>query len=309
MLHMTTTYNAGSHLLAVLTAVCTFFLLIAGALVTSNEAGLAVPDWPLSYGSVTPPMVGGILYEHSHRVIAAFVGMLTIALAVALSRREPRRWVRRLGLVALGAVVAQGLLGGLTVLFFLPIPISVAHATLAQIFFGTVVSLALFSGRWWQSEVPQQEDVGWPPLRKLAVWAVVAIFLQLILGAAFRHKGFGITPHLVGAAIVTVVVFWTAGALRRRFHANRTLRRCSVALHMLLGTQLLLGGAAWWSRLNTRDYPQPMPLTVTLTLAHTVFGALTLAVAILAALISYRILLPPGETVLAARRDAVRSAL
>ncbi len=309
MLHMTTTYNAASHLLAVLTAVCTFFLLIAGALVTSNEAGLAVPDWPLSYGSVTPPMVGGILYEHSHRVIAAFVGMLTIALAVALSRREPRRWVRRLGLVALGAVVAQGLLGGLTVLFFLPIPISVAHATLAQIFFGTVVSLALFSGRWWQSEVPQQEDVGWPPLRKLAVWAVVAIFLQLILGAAFRHKGFGITPHLVGAAIVAVVVFWTAGALRRRFHANRTLRRCSVALHMLLGTQLLLGGAAWWSRLSTRDYPQPMPLTVTLTVAHTVSGALTLALAILVALISYRILLPPGETVLASRRDAVGSAL
>ncbi len=108
------------HRFAVFTAACTFLLLVAGALVTSNDAGLAVPDWPLSYGSVAPPMVGGIFYEHSHRVMATFVGILTIVLAVWLWRSEPRRWVRRLGLIALGAVIAQGVLGGLTVVFFLP---------------------------------------------------------------------------------------------------------------------------------------------------------------------------------------------
>src|SRR6202166_872841 len=108
------------HRFAVFTACCTFLLLIAGALVTSNDAGLSVPDWPLSYGSLTPPMVGGIFYEHGHRVIASFVGLLSIVLAVWLWRVEPRRWVRRLGWAALGAVVAQGLLSGLTVLFFLP---------------------------------------------------------------------------------------------------------------------------------------------------------------------------------------------
>src|SRR2546426_3568124 len=130
---MTTSKKTGLHRFALFTAGCTLLLLVAGALVTSNDAGLSVPDWPLSYGSLTPPMVGGIRYEHSHRLIASFVGLLTIVLAIWLWLREPRPWVRRLGLVALGAVIAQGVLGGLTVWFFLPVPISVAHASLAQL--------------------------------------------------------------------------------------------------------------------------------------------------------------------------------
>src|SRR5580700_11004773 len=112
--------NRNVHRFAVFTACCTFLLLIAGALVTSNDAGLSVPDWPLSYGSFLPPMVGGIFWEHGHRMIATFVGILTIVLAVWLWRSEPRPWVRRLGLGALGLIVAQGVLGGLTVRFYLP---------------------------------------------------------------------------------------------------------------------------------------------------------------------------------------------
>src|SRR5437899_9420341 len=96
---MTTSKKTGLHRFALFTAGCTLLLLVAGALVTSNDAGLSVPDWPLSYGSLTPPMVGGIRYEHSHRLIASFVGLLTIVLAVWLWLREPRPWVRRLGLV------------------------------------------------------------------------------------------------------------------------------------------------------------------------------------------------------------------
>src|SRR5947209_16157124 len=166
---MTTSKKTGLHRFALFTAGCTLLLLVAGALVTSNDAGLSVPDWPLSYGSLTPPMVGGIRYEHSHRLIASFVGLLTIVLAVWLWLREPRHWVRRLGLVALGAVIAQGVLGGLTVWFFLPVPISVAHASLAQLFFGTVISLALFTSRWWQSDLPQLDDSGAPRVRQLAL--------------------------------------------------------------------------------------------------------------------------------------------
>src|ERR1700684_776632 len=136
--------NRNVHRFAVFTACCTFLLLIAGALVTSNDAGLSVPDWPLSYGSLMPPMIGGIFYEHGHRMIATLVGTLTIVLAVWLSLVEPRRWVRRLGWAALGLVIAQGLLGGLTVLFYLPPAVSSAHATLAQLYFITVLSLAVF---------------------------------------------------------------------------------------------------------------------------------------------------------------------
>jgi len=298
---MAQTYNRRLHVYAVFTACCTFLLLVAGALVTSNDAGLSVPDWPLSYGSVTPPWVGGIRYEHSHRVVATLVGLLTIGLAIWLGRSELRRWVRRLGYFALATVVAQGILGGITVKFFLPIPVSVAHATLGQLFFGLVVSIAIFTARWWHSDVPQAEDPGSPRAGSLAAWSVAAVFLQLILGAAFRHKGFGIVPHLIGAAVVSVLVFWTAGVLRRRFEQVPALRGSVRLLHVLLGAQLLLGGAAWWSRVWSAEFPQPMPPMVILTVAHTVVGALVLASTLGAALICRRVLGPAQHAVVGAQ--------
>ena len=141
----------------------TVLLLLAGSLVTSTGSGLSVPDWPNSYGwnmfTFPPSMwVGGILYEHGHRLVASGVGMLTVILAAWLWLREPRRWVKRLGLVALGAVIAQGALGGLTVLFFLPPAVSTAHAGLAELFFCTVVSLALFTSRSWLDGVDAVDD-------------------------------------------------------------------------------------------------------------------------------------------------------
>src|SRR5580692_10041908 len=169
------------HRFAVLTACCTFFLLIAGALVTSNDAGLSVPDWPLSYGSLLPPMVGGIFYEHGHRMIATLVGTLSIVLAAWLWRVETRRWVRWLGVAAVGAVIAQGILGGITVLFFLPAPISAAHATLAQLFFSTVVSIAFFTSAWWQQQRPAVRDAGAPAIHALAQAAAIATLAQLVL--------------------------------------------------------------------------------------------------------------------------------
>src|SRR5215510_9435229 len=180
--------NRWLHRYAVFTAGATFCLIVAGALVTSNDAGLAVPDWPLSYGSLTPPWVGNIRYEHGHRVVAASVGLLTVILAMWLWRREPRRWARRLGFAALGAVIAQGLLGGITVLFFLPTAISVSHACLAQIFFCLTVVIAMVTSSHW-TEVSAS-----PRLRVSAsvfTWTAAAIFLQLTMGAALRHKGFG----------------------------------------------------------------------------------------------------------------------
>jgi cytochrome c oxidase assembly protein subunit 15 len=291
--------NPGLHKYAVFTACCTFLLLIAGALVTSNEAGLSIPDWPLAYGSLTPPMVGGIRYEFTHRVIASCIGFLTIILAAWLWRAEKRPWMRWLGLAALGGVIAQGILGGMTVRMFQPPPVSAAHATLAQLFFSTLVAISVFTGSWWKGAATAAEDLGTPRVRSLVVWTVAAVFLQLVLGAAFRHKGFGIIPHLIGAAIVTILIFMTAGVLKRRYADVPPLRNCAQALHILIGVQLLLGGGAYWSRLYAAHFPQPIAIMVALTVVHTVTGALVLAATLVTALVSYRLL---------AVRNAVRDS-
>jgi cytochrome c oxidase assembly protein subunit 15 len=283
-------YNQALHRYAVFTASCTFVLLIAGALVTSNDAGLSIPDWPLAYGSLTPPMVGGIRYEYTHRVIATCIGLLTIGLAAWLSRAEKRTWMRWLGWAALGGVIAQGVLGGMTVRMFQPPPVSAAHATLAQLFFSTVVAIAVFTSSWWSGNVPELDDPGSPHVRTLLVWTLVAVFLQLILGAAFRHKGFGIIPHLIGAVVVTILIFMAASVLKRRFGNVPELRSCARYMHILIGMQLLLGAGAYWSRLYSARFPQPMGVMVVLTVVHTVTGALVLAVTLVTTLISYRVL-------------------
>ena len=286
---MTTTYSSSAHRYAIFLSICTFILLIAGALVTSNEAALSVPDWPLSYGSLTPPMVGGIRYEHTHRVIAALVGLLTIGLAVLLWRKDQRKWVRYLGLAAIGAVIAQGVLGGLTVLLYLHYGMPVAHACLAQIFFGTVVSIAVFTSRWWISDLPQIEDHGSPSIHTLATLNAVVIFLQVVLGAGFRHRDIPVWPHAAGALVVLASVTWTAVALRKRFEGSREMSKARIALHAIFGLQFLLGIGAWWSRITTAEAPQPMPVMVTLTVVHTVVGALLFALSIVVVLLCYRL--------------------
>jgi len=289
---MSNAANQGVHRFAVFTASCTVLLLTAGALVTSNDAGLAVPDWPLSYGSLMPPMIGGIFYEHGHRMIATLVGTLTIILAVWLSRVEGRRWVRRLGWTALGLVIAQGLLGGLTVLFYLPPAVSTAHATLAQLFFITMISIAVCTSSWWQDDLEVREDSGSPSLRTLSIVTTASIIVQLVLGAAFRHNAFGITPHLIGAGVVTVMVIWTGRVLKQRFRDSEPLRRALVLLHSTFGTQILLGGATYWVVFASRHDAQPLPLFIWVTVAHVVLGALTLASSMLLMLTCLRVLRP-----------------
>lgn len=300
-----TTYHPGVHRYAVFVAICTFALLIAGALVTSNDAALSVPDWPLSYGSVTPPMVGGIRYEHSHRVIAALVGLLTLGLAGLLWRREPRRWVRRLAFAAVGVVLAQGVLGGLTVLLLLHYGMPVAHACLAQIFFGMAVTLAVVTSRWWVSEQPMLEDYGSPSIHSVAIVNALLIFLQVVLGAGFRHRDIPVWPHVVGALVVVSSVSWTALALRKRLADSREIYKARIWLHATLGVQFLLGFAAWWSRLATPDAPQPMPVMVTLTVVHTVVGALLFALSVVIALLCYRLVPGRREVAAATQRPAV----
>src|SRR5580700_11462292 len=153
------------HRYATLLAVCTLFLVVAGASVTSKEAGLSVPDWPLSYGQVMPQMTGGVLFEHGHRMVGATVGILTIGLLVWLLRAEKRAWMRRLGWVTLVAVIVVGLLGGLTVKLLTPPPVSMTHTCLAQLFFSLTVAMAVFTSQSFLAGPDLVDDHGWPSLR------------------------------------------------------------------------------------------------------------------------------------------------
>src|SRR3954470_949581 len=180
--------NKALHRFTLFVTGATLLLIVAGALVTSHDAGLAVPDWPLSFGKLFPEMTGNVFWEHGHRLIAASVGVLIIVLNILLWRSEKRGWVRRLGLVALGAVIAQGLLDGLTVIFWLPLAISAGHATLAQLLFCTLVSLSVFTAPGWADERAKVDEGEGAPLRVVCVAAAAAILVQLVLGATLRHS-------------------------------------------------------------------------------------------------------------------------
>jgi cytochrome c oxidase assembly protein subunit 15 len=208
-----TPFHRAHHRFAALASGCVFLLIVAGALVTSNEAGLSVPDWPTSFGSLyrIPPLIGGVKFEHGHRMLAEFIGILTIGIAVWTQKVDRRGWMRILGWSALGTVIAQGVLGGLTVLFYLPPAISTAHATLGQTFFCIMVSIAFFTSRSWV-EAPGAviRPEARPRLTTLSLLTVAAVWLQLILGAAFRHSGIRLLPHLIGAGVVLCMVSWLA---------------------------------------------------------------------------------------------------
>jgi cytochrome c oxidase assembly protein subunit 15 len=296
--------NRVLHRFALLVACATFFLIIAGALVTSHDAGLATPDWPLSNGQVFPKMVGNLFWEHGHRLVATTVGLLTIALVVYLFRSEKRRWVRRLGLLALAAVIAQGLLGGLTVKLMLPLAVSAAHATLAQLFFCTTVSLAVFTSRSWSQERATLEEKGTLPLRYLCLTAVATIFLQLVLGATLRHSATWDKPlptdlviaHIAGAIAVTLVLSGATLLVRRRHADEKFLTRPAAIATSLLALQLLLGLAAYVTRLASPNDPQPLNPMVGITVAHVACGALVFATTIVLTLRAFKVLRPTNSS-------------
>jgi heme a synthase len=294
----------GLHRFIVFTTACTFLLLIAGALVTSNGAGLSVPTWPFAPSGILPRMVGGVRYEYSHRMIAGFVVLLTLIMTAWAWRRESRRWLRWLAMGALVLVVIQAVLGGITVLFDLPSAISTAHAASAQLFFCTLVALALFTGDWWQGDLPLLEEKARPTLRAVATVTVGVIFVQLLLGAAFRHSAFGVLPHVFGAGVVTAMVAWTATIVFCRYGDVTPLRQAAKLLAILLGVQLCLGVAAYWAVLYQNQLPQPYPFPVAITVAHVVNGALTLGAAVWLSLVAFRLFGPFGEWALAAAPES-----
>ncbi|HEX7333899.1 MAG TPA: COX15/CtaA family protein [Pyrinomonadaceae bacterium] len=302
--------NRGLNRFAILVACATFFLIIAGALVTSNDAGLATEDWPLSNGQVFPEMVGNLFWEHGHRMVATTVGMLTIVLTLYILIKEKRPWVRKLGVFALIAVIVQGLLGGLTVKLMLPLAVSTAHATLAQLFFCTTVSLAVFTSRSWMEARPIQEEKGSLPLRSLCTAALVAIFVQLVIGATLRHSATWdkhlptelVLTHIVGALVVTLTLGRASLTVMRRYKDEKFLTRPAVVAFSLLGLQLLLGVLAYVTRLASPGDPQPLNPMISITVAHVACGALVFVTTIVLTLRTYRVL-PAVHMPLLTERD------
>jgi len=281
--------SLGLYRFAFATSICSILLLVAGALVTNNGAGDSVPDWPLAYGRLIPPMVGGTVYEYSHRVVAGTVAILTLILAVWIAASDRRRVARRLGWSALALVIAQAILGGLRVLLGDPVLSATVHATVAQLFFVTIVGLTLYLSPWWQRDLPSLTDTGSPSVRSLTLWTTVAIVAQILLGAAFRHGAVGLTPHVVGALVVTWMVFWAGRAVKNRFREVRDLRLGVILLHSFFGIQFLLGLAAYWALKAALNFAGPVTTLVYLRVAHVLGGALTLASSVLLTLMCFRL--------------------
>ena len=262
-------------LFAALVAASTAALIFAGGLVTSTGSGLAVPDWPNTYGWFmwTFPlskMVGGIFYEHLHRLVASTVGFLIVVLAIWLYKAEPRLWVRCLGYLALAAVITQGILGGITVLWYLPDAISIAHASLAQIVFCLTTTIALVTSRGWQrgytgSRLPAADSRSDVTLERIAILTTIAIYVQIVIGATMRHTGAGLAipdfplafghiipthwdgkiaihfAHRAGAAAVTLLIAATSGHVFYHHRRSRELVRPAVLLLLLVALQITLG--------------------------------------------------------------------
>lgn len=272
-------YHPWLHRYAAFVAFCTFLLIVAGALVTGNDAGLSVPDWPTSFGSFRMPrMVGGVKFEHGHRMIAGTVGILTIILAIWIFRQNSRRWLRWVAFAAVIAVLTQAVLGGITVLFYLPVAISTAHATLGQIFFCLASSMAFFTAADWRWDEAKMEDPATPSLHLLTTITTGVILVQLILGAVYRHSkdGATITPHIVGACVVTLLVGWIVSTVLMRFSRQPALLHPALLLGGLVVAQLFLGISSLMMKIAARSAPQPLPSVVDMTTAHVAVGALIL---------------------------------
>ena len=292
------------HPFSAVVAAVTALLIFAGGLVTSTGSGLSVPDWPTTYGwfMFTFPlekMVGGIRYEHTHRLIASAVGMLICVLAFWLWRTEPRRWVRRLGYLAVAAVTTQGILGGITVLWFLPAPISIAHAGLAQLVFCVTVAIALATSGGWKRGYGRPTDDR--TLRRLTIATTALIYTQILVGATMRHTGAGLaipdfplvfggvvppywtTPiaihyaHRLGAVVLTTLVLATIGYVFARHRGHRELLRPALLLVVMVILQVTLGAL---TVLTGKEY--------LVNSVHVLVGALVLVTSLVLTLRAHR---------------------
>jgi cytochrome c oxidase assembly protein subunit 15 len=226
-------------------------------------------------------MVGGIFYEHSHRLLGSVVGLLTIALAATLWFNERRRWLRWLGVAALGLVILQGIMGGLRVVL-LQDTLAIVHAALAQAFFALAVALSVFTSRAWRTGSGEATSQGEPRLFRLALITTLLIYCQSLFGAVLRHTGMRLDAHLLFAALVALHVIFIFVRATRASSAPKA-RRPAVQLLALLAIQLVLGLASYLSKFTTL-LGLSVETVVFLTTSHVVAGALMLAASVVVTL-------------------------
>ncbi len=293
---------------SIVAVVVSVALISWGGLVTSIDAGLAVPDWPSSFGSYDPLATGfedpanpssrwwhhlPILAEHGHRLLGALVGLLIVVLALWTWRVDPRRWMRRLGFTALGLVILQGILGGLRVIW-VSLDLAVVHALTAQLFFSMLVAMTLFTSRGWLRATSVPEVL--PETRRLRVLSIAtvgALYGQIILGALLRHPGEGVhlgfaIVHITGAFVVLGLVLATCSRVRHDFSTNRLLNRAGWIMLGAVVVQLMLGFFAFTVLLFETQLAQRSTTQVVLNSAHLVVGALLLASAVCLMLLALR---------------------
>jgi cytochrome c oxidase assembly protein subunit 15 len=279
----------------------TALLLAVGGLVTSAEAGLAVDDWPTSFGYnmfLYPfsRMTGGVFYEHAHRLMGALVGLTTVMLAVTLTRLESRRWVRRLAWGAVVAVIAQGILGGLRVTE-LSLALAMTHGILAQLFFSTLVALAAATSGAWKSGDPGVERPGVRADRALSGALVGLIVIQLVLGAAQRHFQQVLLAHiLTGLAIVAPACVHVGLRSWGVNPGSSRLRRLGLALAGLAGLQVMLGFGAWLATRGAAAGRLPASADLVVSTLHQWTGALLLALAVLIFCWNFRLITPKARS-------------
>ena len=289
-------YNPWIYRIALITAGATFLLIVIGGIVTSTESGLAVPDWPTTFGYnmflyPLSEMVGGILYEHSHRLMGSLVGLLTTILFIMLLLRDTRKWIKWLGLVALIGVSVQGVLGGLRVTE-LNLNFAIVHACLAQAFFALLCGLCLFTSQGWQSNQSEVhiDELLAKKLRRLSLITTCLIYVQLIFGAVLRHTGHRLDAHLLFAFLVTLHIF----LLIRRIFSNgeqiqKVAQSFSLILLGLLAVQLLLGTGAYITKLTEIGQSMSALLTDIITTSHVAIGALMLVISFVLTLKIFRL--------------------
>jgi cytochrome c oxidase assembly protein subunit 15 len=274
-------YSARLHRYAWFVLASIQLLIVAGGLVTSTDSGLSVPDWPLSYGGFFPPMIGGIRFEHSHRVIAGTVGIFTFILAALILKVEKRGWVKKLGVLAVLAVILQAVLGGLTVIYLLPKPVSISHACLGQTFFSIVAVITLVTSRSWL-EAPSQGYAEAGKAQRLSLITSVLVYTQLVLGAVIRHTGAAAVPWHIGVAFLVLLhALLTFLKLNGLENDSQKLARHAFTLGALVLCQIFLGLGSYYYTLILEKAAMPRTAEVLFTTAHQSLGAAILATSVL----------------------------